>query len=346
MYLYLIAMFACSISLFAQQRVLSESEYIPQEKHFKNIRMLTFEGENAEAYLSFDNTSLVFQRRGPEEQCDQIYVMKIDGTGMKKISNGQGRTTCSYFLKDGSVIYATTAYNDAICPAPPDFSKGYVWPLYPTYDIVRADTATGKILSTIIKGTNYDAEATISPDGKEIVYTSIVDDDIELFTCSIDGSNSRRITHLPGYDGGAFFSPDGAKIVFRASRPSGQDLEKHTALVKENLVRPSKLDIYVMDKDGSNMIRVTNNSAANFAPFMHPDGKRIIFCSNMDDPKGRNFDLYLINIDGTGLERVTYSGEFDGFPMFTSDGKQLVFCSNRLNKKSGDTNVFIAEWID
>ena len=332
--------------IHAQGRALIESEYIPGETHFKNIRMLTFEGENAEAYLSYDNASLVFQRRGPDEDCDQIYVMDISGNGMKRVSNGQGRTTCSYFLPDGSVIYATTAYNDTSCPPPPDFSKGYVWPLYSTYDIVRADTTTGKILSTIIKGNNYDAEATVSPDGKMIVYTSIIDDDIELFTCNVDGSNIRRITNTPGYDGGAFFSPDGKKIVFRASRPTGQDLEKHTALIRENLVRPSKLDIYVMDIDGSNIKRVTNNGAANFAPFMHPDGKRIIFCSNLDDPKGRNFDLFLINLDGTGLERVTHSGEFDGFPMFTSDGKQLIFCSNRLNKKSGDTNVFIADWND
>jgi len=346
----MILILLCSLflqtELLGQGRLLQKEEYISEEKHLSNIRMLTFEGENAEAYLSFDNASLVFQRRGPDETCDQIYVMDIAGQGMKRVSNGQGRTTCSYFLPDGSIIYATTAYNDTICPPPPDFSKGYVWPLYPTYDIVRADTATGKILSTIIKGTNYDAEATVSPDGKSIVYTSIIDDDIELFTCSIDGTNIRRITHKPGYDGGAFFSPDGKKIVFRASRPMGSDLDKHTALVRENLVRPSKLDIYVMDTDGSNITRVTNNGAANFAPFMHPDGKRIIFCSNMDDAKGRNFDLYMIQIDGTGLERITYSGEFDGFPMFTSDGKKLVFCSNRLNKKSGDTNVFIADWND
>ena len=346
MTLFAILLFMFQFNCFGQQRVLSENEYLPQEKHLSNIRMLTFEGENAEAYLSFDNRSLVFQRRGPDESCDQIYVMNIDGSGMKRISNGAGRTTCSYFLKDGSVIYATTAYNDPQCPPPPDFSKGYVWPLYPTYDIVRADTSKGTILSTIINGSNYDAEATVSPDGKSIVYTSIIDDDIELFTCSIDGSNARRITSMPGYDGGAFFTPDGKRIVFRASRPSGNDLEKHTALVKENLVRPSKLDIYVMNVDGTGIVRVTNNGAANFAPFMHPDGKRIIFCSNMDDPKGRNFDLYLINVDGTGLERITFSGEFDGFPMFTSDGKQLVFCSNRLNKKNGDTNVFIADWVE
>jgi Tol biopolymer transport system component len=332
--------------LFGQGRLLKSDEYIPEEKHLQNIRMLTFEGENAEAYLSYDNASLVFQRRGPDETCDQIYVMDITGNGIKRISNGKGRTTCSFFLPDGSVIYATTAYNDEQCPPPPDMSKGYVWPLYPTYDIVRADTATGKILSTIIKGNNYDAEATVSPDGKTIVYTSIIDDDIELFTCNIDGSNIRRITNTPGYDGGAFFSPNGKNIVFRASRPEGKELENHTALVRENLVRPSKLDIYVMNTDGTGIVRVTNNGAANFAPFMHPDGKRIIFCSNMDDKKGRNFDLYLINVDGSGLERVTYSGEFDGFPMFTSDGKKLVFCSNRLNKKAGDTNVFIADWID
>ncbi len=136
-------------------------------------------------------------------------------------------------------------------------------------------------------------------------------------------------------------------IVYRAYHPTDPDeIADYQALLAENMIRPGRLEIYVMDADGSNKRQLTNNGAANFAPFFHPNGGQIIFSSNLHDPEGRNFELYLINVDGTGLERVTHHPEFDGFPMFTPDGSQLVFGSNRHNRQPGDTNVFIADWVD
>ncbi|MBE0644714.1 MAG: PD40 domain-containing protein [Bacteroidetes bacterium] len=320
---------------------------LPGESHLRNIRQLTFDGENAEAYLSFDEKHLTFQRRAEDMECDQIFTMSIDGSGVTRLSSGKGRTTCSYWLPDGEhLIFSTTEAHDPGCLPPPDRSKGYVWKLYPEFDIykIRKDGTGLEVLSA---SDGYDAEATVSPKGDKIVFTSTRDGDPEIYTMDLDGKNVTRLTHNKGYDGGPFFSPDGAKIIFRASRPkTDAELAGYYELVSEHLVRPSALEIFVMNADGSDMRQITSNGSANFAPFMHPDGKRIIFCSNMDASNPRNFDLYIINADGTGLERVTYFEEFDGFPMFTRDGKKLVFCSNRNNAKEGDTNVFVADWVD
>jgi len=319
----------------------------PEEKRLKNIRMLTNGGENAEAYLSFDETKLVFQSTRDDLKCDQIFIMNIDGTEQKMVSTGLGRTTCAYFLPgDTLILYASTHHYDKNCPPTPDRSKGYVWKLYETFDLFVADL-NGNIVRQLTCEDGYDAEATVSPKGDKIVFTSTRDGDPELYTMNIDGSDLKRITFEKGYDGGAFFSWDGSKIVFRASRPKTEkELKDYEELVKYGYVRPGNLEIFVCDADGSNVRQVTNNGAANFAPFFHPDGKRIIFCSNVNSKDKRNFDLYIINIDGTGLEQVTFNETFDGFPMFTRDGKKLIFCSNRFNSKPGETNVFIADWID
>ena len=320
---------------------------LPGESHLRNIRQLTFEGENAEAYLSFDEQHLVLQRKGDGMECDQIYTMTIDGEALTRLSSGKGRTTCSYWLADGEhLIFSSTEAHDPGCLPSPDRSKGYVWKLYPEFDIykIRRD---GTGLETLFASDGYDAEATVSPDVKKIVFTSTRDGDPEIYTMDVDGGNVTRLTDIKGYDGGAFFSADGSKIIFRASRPkTAEDRAAYQELVSEHLVRPGNLEIFVMNADGSGMRQVTNNGAANFAPFMHPDGKRLLFCSNMDAGNPRNFDLYMINLDGSGLERVTHFDGFDGFPMFTRDGKKLVFCSNRINAKEGDTNVFVADWVD
>ena len=317
------------------------------EKHLNNIRMLTDGGENAEAYLSFDERKLIFQATFGELKCDQIFTMKINGTEKQLVSTGNGRTTCSYFLPgDERIIYSSTHLTDQECPPPPDRSKGYVWQLYDSFDIFSTNS-DGTDVTQLTFTERYDAEATVSPNEDKIIFTSTRDGDPELYVMDIDGSNQTRLTFEKGYDGGAFFSPDGSKIVFRASRPKTEaELADYEELASNGLFRPSILEIYVMNSDGSDIKQITNFGKASFAPFFHPDAKRIIFSSNVNSKTGRDFDLYLINIDGTGLEQITFNETFDGFPMFTKDGKQLVFCSNRFNKKEGDTNVFIADWTD
>lgn len=318
----------------------------PGEKHLRNIKQLTFGGENAEAYFSADGKQLIFQSTRDGRGCDQIYTMNIDGSNVRMISTGEGRTTCAYFLPKGArALYSSTHLGSKACPPRPDFSKGYVWAIYPEYDIFTA-RADGSNLKQLTTTPGYDAETTISRKGK-LVFTSTRDGDLDIYTMDADGRNVRRLTHELGYDGGPFWSNDGKQIVYRAHHPQGQkEKEDYLALLKQNLIRPTKLDIWAMNADGSNKRRVTNNGKANFAPYFFPDGKRIIFSSNMDDPKGRNFDLYKINVDGSGLERITAHETFDGFPMFSPDGKKLVFASNRNAAARGDTNIFIADWVD
>lgn len=316
----------------------------PRETHLRQIHMLTDGGENAEAYFSFDGRKLIFQSSREGAECDQIYSMNADGTGVARVSNGQGRTTCSFYYPDGrSILYASTFRASAACPPKPGFEHGYVWPIYSSYDIYRAN-ADGSGITPLTTTPGYDAEATIAADGR-IVFTSVRDGDMEIYSMNGDGSDVRRLTRRPGPDGGPFFSADGKRIVFRG-RPisQGPELEDYFALLKKELWRPTSLEIYVMDRDGGNLRQVTTMGAASFAPFFHPDGRRIIFSSNADDPKKRNFDLYLIGVDGTGLQRVTANETFDGFPMFSPDGKRLVFASNRGSRKEGETNVFVADW--
>ncbi|MBI4468681.1 MAG: PD40 domain-containing protein [Acidobacteria bacterium] len=319
---------------------------VPGEKHLANIRQLTFGGENAEAYLSADGKQLILQSTRDGKGCDAQYIMKADGSEIRMVSSGKGRTTCGYFFPNGRrIIYASTHLGGETCPPPPDFSKGYVWALYPSFDIFSADPDGSKV-KRLTDNPGYDAEGTISPDGKYIIFTSYRDGDLDLYRMDANGKRVKRLTTELGYDGGAFYSLDGKKIVYRASRPkTDEELKAYKELLEVGMIRPSALELFVMDADGKNKRQITSNGAANFAPFMLPNNRQIIFSSNMDDPKGRNFDLYLVNADGTGLERVTFNETFDGFPMFTRDGKKLVFASNRNAQKRGDTNIFIADWM-
>ncbi|HEX4948330.1 MAG TPA: hypothetical protein VFZ34_16770 [Blastocatellia bacterium] len=316
----------------------------PREKHFKNIRQLTNEGENAEAYFSPDGKKLIFQRTTKRDGCDQIFSMNVDGSDMKMLSNGEGKTTCAFFTPDKrSIVYASTFKANPVCPPPPDYSRGYVWALFPGFDIFKADL-DGKNAKPLTTTDRYDAEATIRKDGT-IVFTSLRDGDLDIYTMDKKGKNVKKLTNELGYDGGPFWSADGKQIVYRAFHPADEkEKADYVSLLKENLIRPTKLDIWVMNADGSNKRRVTNINKASFAPYFFPDGKRIIFSSNMDDPRGRNFELYAVNVDGSNLERITYNDQFDGFPMFSPDGKKIVFCSNRNAAKQGDTNIFIADW--
>ena len=324
-----------------------QSLALPNEKHLSNLKQLTFAGENAEAYFSSDGKQLIFQSTRDGRGCDQIYTMNIDGSNVKMISNGDGRTTCSYFFPRGKrVLYSSTYLADKQCPPRPDFSQGYVWAVYPGFDIFTAKP-DGSDIKQLTKTTGYDAETTITLDGKKLVFTSSRNGDLDIYTMNSDGSNVRQLTNELGYDGGPFWSYDGKQIVYRANHPETEAQKAdYLKLLKQNLIRPTTLEIWVMNADGSNKRQVTRNGKANFGPYFFPDGKRIIFASNMDDPRGRNFDLYKINVDGTGLERITFNDTFDGFPMFSPDGKKLVFASNRNAAKQGDTNVFIADWIE
>jgi len=316
------------------------------ELHFANLTQLTFGGQNAEAYFSPDGTQLIFQRTDSDTTCDQQYVINTDGSGMRLASNGLGRTTCGYFHSGGTrVLYSSTFRADERCPPPPDFSQGYVWPLY-DFDLYTS-RPDGSEIETLFSSPGYDAEATLSPDGETIVFTSTRDGDLDIYTMNVDGTDLRRLTTTPGYDGGPFFSHDGSMIVYRAWHPEArEELDDYRQLLAQNLVRPSRMEIWVMDADGSNQRQVTDLGGANFAPFFHPDNERIIFSSNHHSPRSRDFNLYMINRDGTGLTQVTTHGEFDGFPMFSPGGSKLVFASNRYGEVEGETNIFIAEWVE
>ena len=315
------------------------------EPRLANLKQLTFGGENAEAYWSVDGRELTFQSTRDDLKCDQIFRMSADGSNLARVSTGKGRTTCAFIQTDRSIIYASTHGHADDCLWTPDRSDGYVWPLYPEMDIWAAD-ADGANPRLLFGSAGYDAEATVCPKDGRILFTSTKDGDPELYVMQPDGSDVKRLTNTPGYDGGGFFSPDCSKIVWRASRPEGAALDQFKALLARDRVKPSKLEIFVADADGTNVVQVTNNGAANFAPYMHPDNKRLLYVSNHADPNGRNFDVYLIGIDGSGEVRITYNPTFDGFPMWTHDGKRLAFSSNRGNTRRGETNVFVADWID
>ncbi len=317
------------------------------ESHLTNVRQLTSGGENAEAYWAFDGSQLIYQAKKPGAQCDQIFLLDPHTAETSMVSTGEGRTTCSYFYPSGDqILYSSTHHHSASCPPDPDFSMGYVWAVYETYD-VWVSNIDGSDLRQLTDEDGYDAEATFSPTGDRIVFTSARSGDLDLYSMNPDGSDVVQLTDRLGYDGGAFYSPDGSQIIWRASYPPpGPEADDYTSLLNEGLLRPSALELWVMDADGSNQRQVTDVGGANFGPFWHPDGDKILFSSNHEDPSGREFDIYMVNLDGTGVERITYSEGFDGFPVFSPDGKYFVFGSNRNNAGTSDTNVFIAEWVN
>jgi TolB protein len=335
-----------AVSLASLSAERTEQQAVPIEKHLKNVRQLTHGGENAEAYFSPDGQRLIFQSTRPGTECDQIFTMRIDGSGERRVSTGTGRTTCGYFYPAGNeILFASTHETDRACPPKPSFSSGYVWPIYDSYEIYRAK-ADGSGLAKLTNSPGYDAEATIAPDGL-ITFTSVRDGDMEIYSMKPDGSGVRRLTNRPGPDGGPFFSWDGRQIAFRGRELSaGSEIDDYRSLLKQAIWRPTSLELFVMDREGRGARQVTRLGGANFAPSWHPDGKRLIFASNSADPKGRNFDIYTINVDGSGLERITFHDTFDGFPMFSPDGRHLVFASNRNAKTEGETNVFIADWVN
>ena len=344
---FALAVAACTADLACIAANAQGTLHDERETRLSDVRQLTFGAENAEAYWSPDGSELVFQSNRAPYECDQIYRMSIsDPAALTLVSTGQGRTTCGYFTADSErLIFSSTHAADAQCPAPPDRSQGYVWPIYDTYQIYSA-ARDGSDLAALTDTEAYDAEATVCPVDGSIVFTSTRDGDLDLYRMDADGGNVRRLTDTPGYDGGAFFSPDCSMIVWRASRPSGEALEDYRTLLADGLIRPGELEIFVANPDGSEPRQVTQLGGANFAPFFFPDGRRIIFSSNHHDPAGREFDLFAVDVDGTDLERITFTPGFDGFPMFSPDGRQLAFGSNRNRAQPGDTDVYLARWLE
>lgn len=337
-------------------RQVADTLHYPEETHFRNIQQLTFGGDNAEAYFSYDGKYLIFQRTSAKDglPCDQMFVGKIPAPGekfeYKLVSTGKGRTTCGFFTKDGKhVIYASTHLGGADCPPVPDRSRygnKYIWPLYASFDIFMADL-NGRIVKQLTRSAGYDAEATLSPDGTKMIYTSTKDGDIDLYIMDLRSGKEKRITNALGYDGGAWFSPDGKKIIWRASRPqTAADVKEYKDLLAENLVAPTNMEVWVANADGSNARQVTAYGQANWAPAYMPDSKRIIFASNHEYKRGFPFNLYTINEEGGNLQKISRDKGFDAFPMFSPDGKKIVFCSNRNNGGTRDTNIFIADWVE
>ncbi len=318
-----------------------------EERHLHNVRQLTFGGQNAEAYFSPDGKQLIFQSTRDELKCDQIFTMNTDGSAVRMVSTGKGRTTCSYFFYPTGkrILYSSTHLSDPRCPPPPDYSRGYVWAVYSGYDIFTA-RPDGSGLRQLTHTPGYDAEATFSRDGKRIVFTSMRHRDLDIYSMDAKGKQVKQLTHELGYDGGPFYSPDGVWIVYRAYHPTSEkEISDYRELLKQDLIRPTTLELWIMRSDGSDKRQITHLGAASFAPSFFPDGKRIIFSSNPGTTGGMgNFELYAVNLDGSNLERITYSPGFDGFPVFSPDGSQLVWASNRNAKALHETNLFIADW--
>jgi len=330
--------------------------YKGEEKHLSNVRQLTFGGDNAEAYFSFDGKMITYQMRDKAngKECDQIFSFNLSGkdtktTAPQLISTNMGRTTCSYFMPgDSLILYASTHLGNKECPPDPPKREDhkYVWAIYPDFDIFVADLK-GNIKKQLTNTPGYDAEATVSPDGKKIVFTSLRSGDLELYTMDIDGSNVKQVTNQLGYDGGAFFSPDSKSLIFRSSRPkTPEEIAEYNSLLKEGLVMPTNMSLYTCKVDGSGLTKITDLPNASWAPFFHPSGKKVIFATNFAATHGLPFNLYMIGLDGKNMERITFDSMFDAFPMFSPDGKHLIFSSNRNNNGTHDTNLFIADWKD
>lgn len=341
----------------ASDLALADTLHYPEEMHFRNLQQLTFGGDNAEAYFSYDGKYLVFQKTNPREgiECDQIYIGKLpqrqgDAFVPKLVSTGKGRTTCAYWLPDGKhIIYASTHLGSAACPPVPDRTKygnRYIWPLYESFDIFMADT-NGVIVKQLTHAKGYDAEATLSPDGKKMVYTSDKDGDLELYIMDLATGKEKRITHAVGYDGGAWFSRDGKKLIWRASRPATPEaVAEYKQLLGEHLVAPTNMEVFTANADGSDIRQITRLGQANWAPVFMPDSKRILFASNHEYKRGFPFNMYILDGENANPIKISRDKGFDAFPMFSYDGKKFVFCSNRNNGGTRDTNIFVADWVD
>jgi Tol biopolymer transport system component len=327
------------------KRLLILIPFLCAAEHLENLKQLTKGGQNAESYWSPDGKRLIFQSTRDGRECDQQYIMNADGSDQHMVSTGKGVTTCGYFCADNKhIIYASTHESGDKCPPPADRSRGYVWAVYPGFEIYYA-TDDGKIEKKLTNSPGYDAEGTINWHLKRIIYTSLSSGDLELWSMNMDGSAKKQLTKSEGYDGGPVYSRDGKKIAWRGNHPdTPEKVASYRALLKDNLTTPMKMELFIANADGSNVKQITNFGCASFAPTFTPDGKKLLFSSNKHKCDSREFELYLINVDGTGLEQVTTFGGFTSFPEFSPDGKKLVFATDYKATGRYEFNIYTADW--
>lgn len=308
-----------------------------EQAWIKNVRQLTNEAmglsKAGEAYFSADGKRICFQAFPKGKDDYQIYVMNLDGSGLKMVSTGQGATTCAYFHPTGrTLLFASNHLDQRPAVMPEAIRKKieasgqsrYTWPFPPGMDMFEYDFSTEK-LRRLTNAEGYDAEGSYSPDGRLIVFTSMRDGDQEVYISDADGKNERRITRVKGYDGGPFFSPDGKRIVYRSDRDGN-----------------GKMQIFTNNLEGTAEKAITGKDVLHWCPFWHPSGKWLIF--TRADHRGRpNYDLYLLRDDGSRTLRVTTDTAFDGLPVFSPDGRQLMWTSKRGGLEGAQ--VFLADFV-
>jgi Tol biopolymer transport system component len=332
----------------------TESAAASEARLLTNARQLTFEGRRAgEGYFSPDGRALIFQsERESNNPFYQIYVLDLEGGDTRRVSPGAGKTTCAFFRPGTDEVLFSSTHHDpqAATKQKAEFElrasgreRRYSWDYDDTMDIFRA-RRDGSGLQQLTTAPGYDAEGSYSPDGKLIVFCSLRDaypaeklspEDRkrlevdpawfgEIYLMNADGSNPRRMTQMPGYDGGPFFSPDGQRILWRRFEENG-----------------AVADIYTMKLDGSDVRRLTRFDSMSWAPYFHPSGEYVIFASNKLGFS--NFELYVVDAAGAREPvRVTFSDAFDGLPVFSPDGNKLCWTSTRGAEKT--SQLFLADW--
>ena len=315
-----------------------------------DVQQLTFEGDNGEGYLNQEETQVVFQSKRDGNDCDKLYLVDIDGKNLKEFPLRDGAFTCAHYALDNEFIFFSSTMKDG--PECPEIYKHpnprkYIWPLR-NYEIYKWD---GNTATQLTNAPGYNAETTTHPTERKVIFTSMREGDIDLYEMDYDGENVKRITTELGYDGGAFYSPDGNSIVWRAWYPSNDaEREKWSINLDNRYIDAVPLDIYIASRDGSNKQRLTDNGATNWSPSWHPNGKHIVFSSNMDDWRedynafGSNFELYMIEIETLKLTRLTDNDTFDSFPVISKKGK-IIFSSNRNAKNARQTNIFVGSLL-
>lgn len=322
---------------------LDPSQVALQEGKFvENIRQLTNEGQSGEGYFSPDGKRVIFQAIRGEHPFYQIYIKDLASGQEKRVSTGQGRTTCAFFHPtENKIIYASSHLDPnrdkevdaelkklAEARRNPGARRGYSWAFDPFMDIFELNLDTNE-LKQLTSVAGYDAEGSYSADGKRIIFASCRNGPgADIYIMDADGKNVKQLTDSPGYDGGPFFSPDGTKVIFR-----GEVRKRHY------------LQLFVMNVDGTGLWQLTENDAVNWGPYWHPNGKHIIYSTSVHGHQ--NYELYLMPVETGKAKRVTFWHGADVLPVFSGDGKKLMWTSKRGKDKAGQfsSQLFIADWV-